>query len=97
MSSGLPSAEIICSSTTTLLTFSSVGSSYIVSSRTCSRIERRPRAGLLRASALGDRPTSRRARFALDAFYQEQRLVLFDVSAFWLGVDLGMRVFVSIF
>src|SRR5437899_9137016 len=37
-----------------------------------------PRAGLARESALGDRPQGRRAYFQLDAFHQEQPLVLLD-------------------
>src|SRR5258708_6745593 len=66
MSSGLPSAEIICSSTTTLLTFSSVGSSYMVSSRTVSRMERRPRAPVLRARDIVELFQSRQRRQPAD-------------------------------
>src|SRR6476646_9321277 len=50
--SGLPSLVIVDSSTTTRARFDSEGRSYMTSSRTCSRIDRSPRAPVLRASAL---------------------------------------------
>ena len=52
ISSGLPSFVIVASSTMTLARLFCEGRSYITSSSTCSRIERRPRAPVLRASAL---------------------------------------------
>src|SRR6476661_1012428 len=51
-SSGGLLSSIVDSSTTTLSTFDVLGSSNIVSISDCSRIERRPRAPVLRASAL---------------------------------------------
>src|SRR6185503_390743 len=97
MSSGLPSALTIDSSTTTLLTFSSVGSSYMVSSRICSRIERSPRAPVLRASALRDRAERRGAHFQLHAFHVEQALVLLDERVLRLGENLDQRALVELF
>src|SRR6266403_1015879 len=55
-----------------------------------------PRAGLARESALGDRPQGRRAYFQLDAFHQEQPLVLLDERVFRLGEDLDQRVLVEL-
>src|SRR5712692_9495470 len=52
MRSGLPSPTMAFSSTTTLLTFSMVGRSNMMSSSTCSMIERNPRAPVFRAKAL---------------------------------------------
>src|SRR3989449_361972 len=52
MRSGLPSPTMAFSSTTTLLTFSMVGRSNMMSSSTCSMIERKPRAPVFRARAL---------------------------------------------
>ena len=51
-SSGGLFSSIVDSSTTTLSTLEVLGSSNIVSISDCSRIERRPRAPVLRASAL---------------------------------------------
>src|SRR5437588_2413543 len=55
-----------------------------------------PRAGLARESALGDRPKGRRAHFELDAFHQEQPLVLLDERVFRLGEDLDQRVLIEL-
>src|SRR5438128_2126081 len=52
MRSGLPSPTMAFSSTTTLLTFSMLGRSNMMSSSTCSMIERKPRAPVFRARAL---------------------------------------------
>jgi hypothetical protein len=52
INSGLPSLVMVDSSTTTRVRLDSDGRSYITSSSTCSRMERRPRAPVLRASAL---------------------------------------------
>src|SRR5467141_3065156 len=54
------------------------------------------RAGLARESPLGHRSKGRRAHLELDAFHQEQTLVLLDERVFRLGEDLDQRVLVGL-
>ena len=86
---------IICSSTTTLLTFSSVGSSYIVSSRTCSRIERRPRAPVLRASALVATAPSAPGRTSSSTPSMRNRRWYCLISAFLGATRISISAFSS--
>ena len=69
----------------------------MTSSSTCSRIERRPRAPVLRASAL--RAIARSAQLAdleLDAFHAEHLLVLLDQRVLRLDQDLDQRRLVEL-
>src|SRR5262245_10145840 len=54
------------------------------------------RAGLARERALGDRAERRGAHLELDAFHQEQALVLLDQRVLRLGQDLDQRALVEL-
>ena len=92
--SGLASSSMVCSSSTTLATPSSVGSSNMVSISDCSMIERRPRAPVLRASALRAIAASADGRISSSTpSMREELLVLLDQRVLRLGEDLHQRVF----
>src|SRR5262245_46077023 len=96
----MQSGRVVPSTTSREMTTSSTpsrpGRSNMVSSRMLSKIERRPRAPVLRSIALRNRAQRLVGKRQLDVLHLEQALVLLDQRVLRIGEDPLQRSFVEI-